>query len=401
MMQTIKLQFPARRFLVFTAILMVALSTLVTAAAETVSATIIDDGKSYTVKVSSTETEDILKEAKISVLDGDTVTRNDSDGIVIEIERAIPVTLDTGSHVYQVYGSKGDTVQDILEDQNITLNANDTVNQALDSQITKNMEISITRNLSVTIIADGEEMTKIVPQGTVSDAVYAAGIFLGPNDQVSPDRYLKTEDGMTIRVSRVEYREVTVTEEIPYDTVEQKDDSMYQDARVVVTEGKNGSQTVVKRQKLVDGTVESEQVLSSTVLSEAVDEVVKVGTKRRPTGYATMDPDGTLVDHNGNIVNYSSYISGKCTAYTSNGGYTATGKKAQVGLIAVDPDVIPYGTKVYVCSPDGKTVYGYAIAADTGGAMQSGRILADLYYNTTSECYNFGVREMRLYIVEE
>lgn len=399
-MQKIKLQFPLR-FLIIAAFVALVLSMVITTSAESISATIIEDGHSRTVKVSSTETEDILEEAGITIQSEDVVTRSDSEGIVIEIERAVPVTLDTGSHVYKVYGSKGDTVQDILDEQGVTLNANDTVTPPLGDRITKNMEIEVTRNLAVTLIVDGEEKDLIVPVGTVADVVYEAGVILGRDDEISPDRYLKAEDGMTIEVNRVKYREVTVTEEIPYETVEQKDDTMYVDARVVVTEGKNGSRTVTKREKVVDGVVEATEEISSTVITEAVDEVVRVGTKRRPTGYATMDPDGTLVDHNGNIVNYSSYISGKCTAYTSNGGYTSTGRKAQVGLIAVDPDVIPYGTKVYVCSPDGKTVYGYAIAADTGGAMLSGRILADLYYNTASECYNFGVREMRLYIVEE
>ena len=399
-MQKIKLQFPLR-FLIIAAFVALVLSMVITTSAESISATIIEDGQSRTVKVSSTETEDILEEAGITIQSKDVVTRSDSEGIVIEIERAVPVTLDTGSHVYKVYGSKGDTVQDILDEQGVTLNANDTVTPPLGDRITKNMEIEVTRNLAVTLIVDGEEKDLIVPVGTVADVVYEAGVILGRDDEISPDRYLKAEDGMTIEVNRVKYREVTVTEEIPYETVEQKDDTMYVDARVVVTEGKNGSRTVTKREKVVDGVVEATEEISSTVITEAVDEVVRVGTKRRPTGYATMDPDGTLVDHNGNIVNYSSYISGKCTAYTSNGGYTSTGRKAQVGLIAVEPDVIPYGTKVYVCSPDGKTVYGYAIAADTGGAMLSGRILADLYYNTASECYNFGVREMRLYIVEE
>lgn len=399
-MQKIKLQFPLR-FLIIAAFVALALSMVITTSAESISATIIEDGQSRTVKVSSTETQDILEEAGITIQSEDVVTRSDSEGIVIEIERAVPVMLDTGSHVYKVYGSKGDTVQDILDEQGVTLNANDTVTPPLGDRITKNMEIEVTRNLAVTLIVDGEEKDLIVPVGTVADVVYEAGVILGRDDEISPDRYLKAEDGMTIEVNRVKYREVTVTEEIPYETVEQKDDTMYVDARVVVTEGKNGSRTVTKREKVVDGVVEATEEISSTVITEAVDEVVRVGTKRRPTGYATMDPDGTLVDHNGNVVNYSSYISGKCTAYTSNGGYTSTGRKAQVGLIAVDPDVIPYGTKVYVCSPDGKTVYGYAIAADTGGAMLSGRILADLYYNTASECYNFGVREMRLYIVEE
>src|SRR5699024_8739925 len=131
------------------------LSMVITTSAESISATIIEDGQSRTVKVSSTETEDILEEAGITIQSKDVVTRSDSEGIVIEIERAVPVTLDTGSHVYKVYGSKGDTVQDILDEQGVTLNANDTVTPPLGDRITKNMEIEVTRNLAVTLIVDG------------------------------------------------------------------------------------------------------------------------------------------------------------------------------------------------------------------------------------------------------
>ena len=151
---------------------------------------------------------------------------------------------------------------------------------------------------------------------------------------------------------------------------------------------------------LVDGVVVSAEILSSQVITEPVDQVVLEGTRVAPSAYATIDADGTLYDQNGVEVNYSSYLTGKCTAYTSNGGYTSTGKKAAEGLVAVDPSVIPYGTKLYICSADGKTVYGYAVAADTGGAMLSGRILVDLYYDTLSECYDFGVRDMRVYILK-
>ena len=204
-MQKIKLQFPLR-FLIIAAFVALVLSMVITTSAESISATIIEDGQSRTVKVSSTETQDILEEAGITIQSEDVVTRSDSEGIVIEIERAVPVTLDTGSHVYKVYGSKGDTVQDILDEQGVTLNANDTVTPPLGDRITKNMEIEVTRNLAVTLIVDGEEKDLIVPVGTVADIVYEAGVILGRDDEISPDRYLKAEDGMTIEVNRVKYR---------------------------------------------------------------------------------------------------------------------------------------------------------------------------------------------------
>ena len=79
---------------------------------------------------------------------------------------------------------------------------------------------------------------------------------------------------------------------------------------------------------------------------------------------------------------------------------TATGMKAQYGVIAVDPRVIPLGSRVYVESSDGgkSWVYGFAIAGDTGGAIKGNRI--DLCYNTKAECYQFGRKSATVYVLE-
>ncbi|MBE6830171.1 MAG: hypothetical protein E7519_08180, partial [Ruminococcaceae bacterium] len=69
------------------------------------------------------------------------------------------------------------------------------------------------------------------------------------------------------------------------------------------------------------------------------------------------------------------------------------------GLVAVNPKIIPYGSRLYICSPDGKVVYGYAIAADTGGGVMDGRIVADLYFNTVGQCRQFGNRKMNIYVL--
>ena len=71
-----------------------------------------------------------------------------------------------------------------------------------------------------------------------------------------------------------------------------------------------------------------------------------------------------------------------------------------MGLVAVDPRKIPYGTRLYIVSSDGRYNYGYAIAADTGGALRSGRVLVDLFYNTERECVNFGRRQVKVYILD-
>lgn len=80
----------------------------------------------------------------------------------------------------------------------------------------------------------------------------------------------------------------------------------------------------------------------------------------------------------------------EATAYTHTGYRTAIGAKTRRGIIAVDPRIIPFGTKLYV---EG---YGYGIAADTGGAIKGHRI--DLFFETQSEAVKWGRRNVKLYI---
>ncbi len=81
----------------------------------------------------------------------------------------------------------------------------------------------------------------------------------------------------------------------------------------------------------------------------------------------------------------------EATAYTYTGNVTATGVPPRVGLIAVDPRVIPLGTKVYV---EG---YGYAVAADTGGDIKGNKV--DLFFPTLRQCLDWGRRPVRLHVL--
>ena len=87
------------------------------------------------------------------------------------------------------------------------------------------------------------------------------------------------------------------------------------------------------------------------------------------------------------------------TAYTAGYGgadhYTATGTRVQVGTVAVDRNVIPLGTRMYIVTNDGSVVYGTAVAEDTG---VRGNIV-DLYYNTYSQCISFGRRSCTVYVL--
>ena len=83
-------------------------------------------------------------------------------------------------------------------------------------------------------------------------------------------------------------------------------------------------------------------------------------------------------------------------------GYTASGLRIVPGtgmkVIAVDPKVIPLGTKVYIDGLNGAWDYGNAIAADTGSAIKN--LTIDLYMDTHSEALSWGRRSVNIYVVD-
>ena len=266
--------------------------------------------------------------------------------------------------------------------------------------------LQVDRAVDITVTADGVEQQLLMYEGDdVEDALRTSGISLGDEDILNMALSAELTDGASIQLKRVTYNEVTYTEPVAYTTVTEKNNSLEKGIRKVTQKGVNGVRTITVREKLVDGVVESTQELSNEITTQPVDRIVQVGTKvvsvAPNTKRATILEDGTLIDHEGNVVSYKSYKDGKATAYTASEGttWTATGGKVCVGTVAVNPKVIPYGTRLYICSADGSFVYGYGVAADTGGALLSGRVLADVYYDTLAECNAFGRRNIRVYIL--
>ena len=206
---------------------------------------------------------------------------------------------------------------------------------------------------------------------------------------------------MTVSVTRVAYTDRTKTVSVPYTTEVKYTGELREGASKVSQKGVNGVRTIVYRDRLENGEVVSTEVISDKVTTEPVKKIILKGTK---VGNVVSDPPMDIpLDSAGQPLQYKKKLTGTATAYTSDRGdsglYTATGCRAQVGVVAVNPSVIPYGTKLWIVSPDGKVVYGYAVAGDTGGAVKSGKTLVDLYYDTYGECSRFGRRTMNVYIL--
>ena len=159
-----------------------------------------------------------------------------------------------------------------------------------------------------------------------------------------------------------------------------------------ITVQENGAQ-VTYDVYYADG-VEIQRVPHSTANQQAAHAAAPASYSDAQIGAKTKSAD----------FSYKYVIECTATAYDPSpeenggwGGMSATGVPLQPGVIAVDPKVIPLGSRVYIESLDGSWTYGYALAADTGGAIKGNRV--DLLFLTKSECYEFGRRKCRVYVL--
>lgn len=369
-----------------------------------VTSQVIDGDTLYSVSAPSTDVDLLLREAGVVLDDEDVVVREDNaDGTTVTVKRKLTAEINVDGETIVAEGYTGDTVGQLIEKAGIALEDTDAVTPSVSTQVWEDTDVTISEMKSVYIVDNNVARHYMVPTGTVSKAVKAAGIKLGPDDYVSDGKQAVT-DGMIIGVNRVTYETVKKTETVDYAVKEKETDSLYVGETEVKTQGQEGKKTVTYKRILVNGKVTDTEKVKENVTKEAVDKVVLVGTKEKKAAVnktstaAAASSGNTFVDASGNVVEYQGMLSGTCTAYTGD-GTTSTGMTPSVGVVAVNPNQIPYGTKLYITSPDGSIVYGYAVAGDTGGAMMAGEAMIDLYMNSEQECYNFGRRTMNIYIL--
>ncbi len=283
----------------------------------------------------------------------------------------------------------------LLETADIVLGAEDKSQLQVDGQ---NITLHIKRAFPVTVKADEHIITVMVTRGTtVGGVLQLAGVSYDQQDRLSVPAHQEVSSGSEITLTRLSSKTVTKTETIDFEIETRNSSDLYKGQTKTLQQGKEGEKELTYTVKYENGEEVSRTLSSTKVIKEAVNEIKLVGTKKRPVR--------TSADY-GKKMSAEELAGAKCitvtaTAYcnTSDGGQkTATGVSTGYGIVAVDPKVIPLGTKLYITSADGSYVYGYCVAGDTGGAIKGNRV--DLFLGSESECRAFGRRSMKVYILD-
>lgn len=394
-------------------------ATVFAAANYSCTITINIDGVETQISTLRTDAYDIIKQAGIELDDIDIVDLSNFEGgsdSIIRISKAYHITVFDNGSEGKVYLANG-TVEEALKQIGVTLNDGDVLNCELKDLICEGQAITITRAFPVTITADGETVKLNMAGGTVADALDAAVLTVDDDDKISASLDTELKSGMKIKITRIAFEENTKTESVPFKTVTKKTSKLYVGQSKVETKGVKGEKIVTYKEKYVDGKLKESKAIATVVTKEPVSEVKLVGTKQKAgtisagegvklaNGISTISrltPPSSLKLTKNNIPStYKRKIVGTASAY-SGGGVTATGRSVLPGYIAVNPSQIPYHTKMWIVSNDGRYVYGYASAEDTGGFIYwtgSSSTLCDLYMASESQASAFGRRGVTIYIL--
>ena len=236
-----------------------------------------------------------------------------------------------------------------------------------------------------------------VPNRTVGEMLAYLNIELREDDLTVPGLdEVPTDSIVNIFRVREEIKEVTMAKE--FVVVKRESTNPILKSEVTIQKGVPGEKKVTLKNKIVNGIVRGSVVLKEEIIKEAVPQIIEVPMKSKESKAEVLTRGASRKY----VMNATAYEAGPLSTGKRPGdrgyGITASGTRARRGTVAVDPRVIPLGTKLYVKSlnpdiPD----YGYAIAEDTGGAIKGMKI--DLFMNTVSECFQFGRRQVEVYIL--
>lgn len=380
-----------------TTAVIVSLAITVTLAATMKHVTVVIDGTEQKIATFKGTFKEVLESKGIEIHPEDKLSENIENKLkrnsVLSIKSAVPVTIVDDSKTIKV-NSAEETVQSLLESQSITLSPNDKVSVDQQTKVEKDMTVSIKRAVPVKILVDASEINLQSADDTVGDLLKSQNISLGDKDKINHNLDEKLMPELAIEIVRVKSEIVTEVKSIGFNTQTKKDSSKTSSQSYVEKEGVDGQKEVKLEVTYENGKEVSRNEISSTVVKEPQDKIFVQGTQTTP-----VYNRGEHVPTNMPPVKWSAVFN--TTAYSPTNGatraWTYSGMQAVRNsngwsTVAVDPSVIPIGTKLFV---EG---YGFAIAADTGSAIKGNKV--DVFFNSYEEACAWGRRFLNVYVLD-
>ena len=279
------------------------------------------------------------------------------------------------------------TVGEFLKERGIDPGPRDYLRPAANAPVADNMMIDYSPAVPVKIVTASGSKTIVTTAEDVGALLEEQHIQLGAHDIVRPSLADAIVPFSTIHISRVVRWLSTEKRHVAQRTIHVIDFALPPGKSRILKAGQPGLTVAMVDYTQTDGKL-NKRVLETRILRKPQTRVIAegVGTYAAIAEFAKHGLEKTAYIA-------SSALNMIATAYTAGcggcNGYTATGYHAGHGIVAVDPRVIPLGTKLYIPG------YGFAIAGDTGGAIVGNRI--DLGFDSLSDAMQFGRRPVKVY----
>jgi len=287
-------------------------------------------------------------------------TASESRGLAVTVYRAVPFTIvEDGQPI--VFKSSRPTVGLALRDAGISLGQADEVYPSTSEALVAGQQITVKHAFAVTIRTGDASRVVYTHKTVLRDALAEAGLSLGPEDRVEPGLDAQVRNGMSARLVRVAGRQLIERQNIPRKTVFKPDETL-QGSNSRLVQGRDGVRIRDYRIVIEDGVETERKLVRDYFEPETVDTVIYYAASAvRSTGLPAESLSVSRTERM-YVTWYNAASSGKANT-DPNYGITASGVPLTKGIVAVDPRVIPLGTRMFIPG------YGFAIAADTGGAV--------------------------------
>lgn len=292
------------------------------------------------------------------------------------------ITVYHGETIEKLYTSS-QTVEEVLIEIRLEQSEDLFIVPGLETKIAAGMEIHIFKTENIPVYVDGKNKNISMPLIDMRYLLKRQGIFLEEADKIESNIF--TEEDKYIRVVRITSGLIERQVDVDFNTLLRPNHDLFRGERRILTPGVKGSKLQLVHVIYEDNLPVEEQVLAEEIIQQPTDQIMEFGTKER------IQPASRHAALTGNQRVVKEMVV-EATAYTHTGNTTFTGIWPYEGVVAVDPRVIPLGTKMYV---EG---YGYAVAADTGGLIK-GNII-DVFMDTHEKAVNWGRKKVKIYILE-
>lgn len=243
----------------------------------------------------------------------------------------------------------------------------------------------------VKIVVKGEETQFTTFKKTVKELLEERNIKYDSDDKITPGLDMEVKDYMEIKVVEVTTNQQVEKEELPFEVKMEDDDTLLKGKTTVAQEGEAGSKELTYDLTYEDGKLVSKKLSKEVISKKPIEKIVKNGIKEEVIIASRGDVSRNITSNSSTQTKSSgSHMSVVATAYAGD-TITSTGTVPRWGTIAVDPNVIPYGSKVYI--PQFGMTF---IAEDCGGAIKGNKI--DIFMGSEGEAYSWGRRSIDIYI---